>query len=120
MMAIDVSFKLFFIAVVIDFLTGVISAAARGALKSRTCSDGMFRSLGELITLVIFAIVAHYVPAVEDYVNIFTLGFVLKECISIMENLVKLGVSFPTPLVNMLNAYHDQVENGEIKKTSKR
>ena len=119
MLTIDVSFKLFFIAVVIDFLTGVISAARRGALKSRTCSDGMFRSLGELITLGIFAIVAYYVPGAGDYVNMFTLGFILKECISIMENLVKLGVSFPAPLVNMLNAYHEQMENGQIKKTSK-
>ena len=119
MLTLDVSFKLFFMAVVIDFLTGIISAGRHGALKSRTCSDGMFRSLGELITLGIFAIVAHYVPGVGDYVNIFTIGFILKECISIMENLVKLGVSFPAPLVNMLNAYHDQVENGQIKKTSK-
>ena len=119
MITLDVSFKLFFIAVVIDFLTGVISAARRGALKSRTCSDGMFRSLGELITLGIFAIVAYYVPGVGDYVNIFTLGFILKECISIMENLVRLGVSFPTPLVKILNAYHEQMENGQLKKTSK-
>ena len=120
MMTLDVSFKLFFIAVVIDFLTGVIGAARSGTLKSRTCSDGMFRSLGELITLAIFAIVAHYIPVVTDYVNVFTLGFILKECISIMENLIELGVSFPAPLVGMLNAYHDQFENGEIKKTSKR
>ena len=119
MLTLDVSFKLFFIAVVIDFLTGIISAGRHGALKSRTCSDGMFRSLGELITLAIFAIVAHYVPGVRDYMNVFTLGFILKECISIMENLVKLGVSFPAPLVSMLNAYHDQVESGKIKKTSK-
>ena len=119
MLTLDVSFKLFFMAVVIDFLTGIISAGRHGALRSRTCSDGMFRSLGELITLGIFAIVAYYVPGVGDYVNIFTIGFILKECISIMENLVKLGVSFPAPLVNMLNAYHDQVENGQIKKTSK-
>ena len=116
MLALEVSFKLFVMAVVIDFLTGIISAGRNGALKSRTCSDGMFRSLGELITLGIFAIVAYYVPGVGDYVNIFTLGFILKECISIMENLVKLGVSFPAPLVNILNAYHEQMENGQIKK----
>ena len=119
MLTLDVSFKLFFMAVVIDFLTGVISAAKNGKLKSRTCSDGMFRSLGELITLGIFAIVAYHVPGVGDYVNIFTIGCILKECISIVENLVKLGVSFPAPLVNMLNAYHEQMENGQIKKTSK-
>ena len=80
MLTLDVSFKLFFMAVVIDFLTGIISAGRNGTLKSRTCSDGMFRSLGELITLAIFAIVAHYIPGVVDYVNIFTLGFILKEC----------------------------------------
>ena len=46
-MTLDVSFKLFFIAV-------VIGAVRSGTLKSRTCSDGMFRSLGELVTLAHF------------------------------------------------------------------
>lgn len=109
-------FQLFFMAIVIDFITGIINAGKQGKLKSRTCSDGMFRTLGELIVLVIFIGVSYYVPDLANYVSVFILGFILKECISIMENLVGLGVELPTILVQTLNAWHEKIDSGEIKK----
>jgi toxin secretion/phage lysis holin len=109
-------FQLFFMAIVIDFITGIINAGKQGKLKSRTCSDGMFRTLGELIVLVIFIGVSYYVPDLANYVSVFILGFILKECISIMENLVGLGVELPTALVQTLNVWHEKVDSGEIKK----
>ena len=116
LISLGVLFKLFFIAIIIDFLTGVISAGKQGKLKSRTCSDGMFRTLGELIVLLIFITVSYYVPSLETYVNVFLIGFILKECISIMENLIQLGVELPTALVQTLNVWHEKVDSGEIKK----
>ena len=109
-------FQLFFMAIVIDFITGIINAGKQGKLKSRTCSDGMFRTLGELIVLVIFIVVSYYVPNLANYVSVFILGFILKECISIMENLVGLGVELPTILVQTLNAWHEKVDTEGIKK----
>ena len=109
-------FHLFFIAIVTDFITGIINAGKQGKLKSRTCSDGMFRTLGELIVLVIFIGVSYYVPDLANYVSVFILGFILKECISIMENLVGLGVELPTILVQTLNAWHEKVDTEGIKK----
>ena len=109
-------FQLFFMAIVIDFITGIINAGKQGKLKSRTCSDGMFRTLGELIVLVIFITVSHYVPDLANYVSVFILGFILKECISIMENLVGLGVELPAVLVQTLNAWHEKVDTEGIKK----
>ena len=109
-------FQLFFMAIVIDFITGIINAGKQGKLKSRTCSDGMFRTLGELIVLVIFIGVSYYVPDLANYVSVFILGFILKECISIMENLVGLGVELPAALVQTLNVWHEKVDSGEIKK----
>lgn len=109
-------FQLFFMAIVIDFITGIINAGKQGKLKSRTCSDGMFRTLGELIVLVIFIGVSYYVPDLSNYVSVFILGFILKECISIMENLVGLGVELPTILVQTLNAWHEKVDTEGIKK----
>ena len=44
----EILFKIFFIAIVIDFVTGVLVAAKNGRLKSRTCSNGMFRSIGNV------------------------------------------------------------------------
>ena len=116
MLSLGTLFQLFFIAIIIDFLTGIISAGKRGKLKSRTCSDGMFRTLGELIVLLIFITVSYYVPSLESYVNVFLMGFILKECISIMENLIQLGVELPTVLVQTLNVWHEKVDSGEIKK----
>ena len=109
-------FQLFFMAIVIDFITGIINAGKQGKLKSRTCSDGMFRTLGELIVLVIFITVSPYVPDLANYVSVFILGFILKECISIMENLVGLGVELPAILVQTLNAWHEKVDTEGIKK----
>ena len=116
MFSLGTLFQLFFMAIIIDFLTGIISAGKQGKLKSRTCSDGMFRTLGELIVLLIFITVSYYVPSLESYVNVFLIGFILKECISIMENLIQLGVELPTTLVQTLNVWHDKVDSGEIKK----
>ena len=116
MFSLGTLFQLFFIAIIIDFLTGIINAGKQGKLKSRTCSDGMFRTLGELIVLVIFIGVSYYVPDLANYVSVFILGFILKECISIMENLVGLGVELPTILVQTLNAWHEKVDTEGIKK----
>lgn len=116
MLSLGKLFHLFFIAIVTDFITGIINAGKQGKLKSRTCSDGMFRTLGELIVLVIFITVSYYVPDLANYVSVFILGFILKECISIMENLVGLGVELPTILVQTLNAWHEKVDTEGIKK----
>ena len=35
-------FLIFFIAIMIDFLTGILAAAKEGKLKSRTCSNDTF------------------------------------------------------------------------------
>ena len=70
-MEVGTLFQLFFMAIVTDFITGIINAGKQGKLKSRTCSDGMFRTLGELIVLVIFITVSHYVPDLANYVNVF-------------------------------------------------
>ena len=39
-------FLLFFGAIIIDFVTGVLVGAKEGKLKSRTCSNGIFRTIG--------------------------------------------------------------------------
>jgi toxin secretion/phage lysis holin len=109
-------FLIFFVGIVVDFITGILVAAKQGKLKSRTCSNGMFRSIGECIVLAIFVFVATYVPGFELLFSTFVVGFIFKEGLSIVENLVGLDVWIPDSIKRMLSIYVDKVENYDTKK----
>ena len=109
-------FLIFFVGIVVDFITGILVAAKQGKLKSRTCSNGMFRSIGECIVLAIFLFVATYVPGFELLFSTFVVGFIFKEGLSIVENLVGLDVWIPDSIKRMLSIYVDKVENYDTKK----
>lgn len=106
----EILFKVFFIAICIDFITGIIVAAKQGKLKSRTCSDGMFRSIGECVVLCIFIALNYYMPIINPYITTFIVGFMLKEGMSILENLVKLDVWVPEKLKSALEVGIDKIE----------
>ena len=108
-----VIFKLYFIAVCADFITGVTAAAKLGKLKSRSCAYGMYRSIGELILLGSAVVIFHYVPLIHDAIQYVMLGFLFKEGISICENLRKLDVWLPNFLVKTLEVGANKVDKGE-------
>ena len=85
-------FIIFFGAIVIDFVTGVLASAKEGKLKSRTCSSGIFRTMGEFIILTIFLCIDYLVPGISAILSTFIIGFIFKEGLSIIENLIKLDV----------------------------
>lgn len=112
--------RLFATLIAIDFVTGIVAAARQGRLKSRTCSNGLFRSIGEVLVLGTFVIVNHFIPNVHDYLVMFLWGFVAKELLSICENLVKLDVWLPQPLVKFLNLKIENIDNGEMPVVTKK
>ena len=91
LVTLEVLFMIFFGAIVTDFITGVLVAAKQGKLKSRTCSNGMFRSIGECIVLVIFILIERLVPGLSLILSTFVMGFVFKEAFNIIEELLKAG-----------------------------
>lgn len=109
-------FLIFFVGIIVDFMTGILVAAKQGKLKSRTCSNGMFRSIGECIVLSMFIFIATYIPGFELLFSTFVLGFIFKEGLSIVENLVNLDVWIPESIKRMLSTYVDKVDNYDIKK----
>ena len=109
-------FLIFFVGIIVDFITGILVAAKQGKLKSRTCSNGMFRSIGECIVLCMFIFIATYVPGFELLFSTFVVGFIFKEGLSIVENLVNLGVWIPDSIKRMLSIYVDKVEIYDTKK----
>ena len=104
-------FLIFFASIIVDFLTGVLVAAKQGRLKSRTCSNGMFRSIGECILLVLLIFIATYVPGCKPLFSTFVVGFIFKEWLSITENLVGLDVWIPESIKRMLSVYVNRVDN---------
>ena len=111
----EVLFMIFFGAIVTDFITGVLVAAKQGKLKSRTCSNGMFRSIGECIVLVIFMLIDQMVPGLNLILSTFILGFVFKEGLSIVENLVQLDVWIPDSIKQMLEVGVNKVNSKEVE-----
>ena len=120
LVTLEVLFMIFFGAIVTDFITGVLVAAKQGKLKSRTCSNGMFRSIGECIVLVIFILIDRLVPGLSLILSTFILGFVFKEGLSIVENLVQLDVWVPDSIKKMLEVGVNKVNSKEVEQNEHR
>ena len=71
-------FMLFFGAIIIDFVTGVLVGAKEGKLKSRICSNGIFRTMGEFIILTMFLCIDYIIPNISAMLSTFVLAFILK------------------------------------------
>ena len=108
-------FMLFFLAIIIDFITGVIVGAKEGKLKSRTCSNGIFRTMGEFVILTIFLCIDYIIPNISAMLSTFVIAFVFKEGLSIIENLIKLDVYIPNSIKRALEVGVEKVENKEVK-----
>ena len=119
LVTLEVLFMIFFGAIVTDFITGVLVAAKQGKLKSRTCSNGMFRSIGECIVLVIFILIDRLVPGLSLILSTFVLGFVFKEGLSIVENLVQLDVWIPDSIKQMLEVGVNKVNSKEVEQNER-
>lgn len=119
LVTLEVLFMIFFGAIVTDFITGVLVAAKQGKLKSRTCSNGMFRSIGECIVLVIFMLMDRLVPGLSLILSTFILGFVFKEGLSIVENLVQLDVWVPDSIKQMLEVGVNKVNSKEVEQNER-
>lgn len=112
--------RLFGFLIALDFLTGILAAARDGRLRSRTCSNGLFRSMGEIVVLGVFVLLNEMIPNVHDYLEMFMLGFILKELLSVCENLIKLDVWLPQPIIKLLSVGVDKIGSGELKVKSKK
>lgn len=109
LITLEVLFIIFFGAICVDFITGILVAAKHGRLKSRTCSDGIFRSIGECIVLFAFIFISKLIPSLELIFSTFIVGFIFKEALSIVENLAGLDVWIPEGLKKMLEVGIDKV-----------
>lgn len=104
-------YTLFAFFIFLDNVTGLIKAFKTGRIKSRTLRDGLFCSVGELVLLAIAIILVYFIPALNLFIFMLIFFMALKELISILENLVEIGVRLPKWLIKGLKVYTDKIEN---------
>lgn len=111
---IEILFYIFFASIIVDFVTGVLVALKEGRLKSRTCRNGMFQSIGECIVLLTFVFIAYLIPSISIVLSSFTIGFIFKEGLSICENLTRLDVWIPSSIRKGLEVGKDKIDKGDF------
>lgn len=104
-------YTLFAFFIFVDNVTGLIKAFKTGRIKSRSLRDGLFCSVGELVLLAIAIILVYFIPKISLFIFMLIFFMALKELISILENLVEIGVRLPKWLIKGLKVYTDKIEN---------
>ena len=110
-MTLNALYTLFAFFIFLDTVTGLIKAFKNCRIKSRTLRDGLFCSVGELVLLAIAIILVYFIPALNLFIFMLIFFMALKELISILENLVEIGVRLPKWLIKGLKVYTDKIEN---------
>lgn len=108
--------KIFFIlgliaiAMIIDFLTGTVSAKINQNIISQKGINGILRKICSMIVMIYFIPVSILIPEGIGIglVYVLYLGYLFMELKSILENLKKMGVD-----VSLFKNFVDEVEKNK-------
>ena len=115
---------LWFVCLVLDYLTGSAAALRNGLWSSRAARDGIWHKLGSVVAVLTAGIldltigmILQNLPGVSlpfDYEVFFcplvVIWYILTECGSIVENAAALGAEIPRWLARALAALRDRVD----------
>lgn len=112
------------VAIVFDFVTGLIKAKIYENISSKTGTKGLFKKISLLVCLFFGFFLDYTIPAMCEYISIeipfnmpfgMIIGFyiVLNECISICENLYACNPTImPKWIVKVLQTAKDKLDDG--------
>lgn len=108
--------KIFFIlgliavAMIIDFLTGTVSAKINQNIVSQKGINGILRKICSMIVMIFFIPVSILIPEGIGIglVYVLYLGYLMMEIKSILENLKKMGLD-----VTLFKTFVDEVEKNK-------
>lgn len=99
---IDIAMKSLLIVIVIDYITGVISAIYNKKLNSTIGLKGILKKFSYLIIVSLSVILDRIVGDTGAIRTLIIYFFVANDGISIVENIGKMGVPLPKKLTEVL------------------
>lgn len=99
---IDIAMKSLLIVIVIDYITGVMSAIYNKKLNSTIGLKGILKKFSYLIIVSLSVILDRIVGDTGAIRTLVIYFFVANDGISIVENIVKMGVPLPKKLTEVL------------------
>lgn len=105
----------FLLMIIIDVLTGLLKAGSTGNLDSRIGLKGMLKHTTIVLLVIVMEIITRLIN-MQWVSQSFCLYYSLQYIFSILENLDKMGIPFPTWLRNIFKRMgQDLDEKGKIE-----
>jgi toxin secretion/phage lysis holin len=111
-----------FAAILLDYMTGTLAGRANEGISGKKMTDGIYKKTG-LILLLVFGFLMdvafnqfiaqgfnYQLPFDMPIGLIISVWIFITEAISICENLERLGVPIPAPLVKMLRKVEQKID----------
>ena len=106
----DIAFQVLCVFMVLDYVTGVMSAFVNMKLSSKQGIKGIFKKLAILCTIIVAVMLDRVLDT--DALRIATiLCLVGNEGISLLENLTRLGAPIPGQIVDALSQLRGKCDN---------
>lgn len=98
----DIALKSLLIVIIIDYLTGIASAIYNKQLSSRVGFKGLLKKFCYLL-IVALAVVIDNLTGQSGVIRTLVIYFLVSnDGISIIENMVELGIKLPSKLIDVL------------------
>lgn len=123
-----VSIIILIIAMVLDYISGIIKSYETNTLSSKVGAKGIIKKFSYFLVIVISFIIDFilcnytlneinlYYPIVSE---IIIAWFVINEVISILENVSEIGVPLPKFIINITSHLKNNLDNININKGDK-
>lgn len=98
----DIALKCLIVVIIIDYLTGVLSAIYNKKLNSIIGTKGIIKKVGYLCIVALSTIIDIITGQTGVIRTLVIYFFVANEGISIIENIAEMGVPMPKKLIDAL------------------
>ena len=97
----DLPLQILLVAMVLDYISGILKAFYLGEVSSRVGYKGLVKKVGILFTIVV-ANLTDIVFGLTIFRSAICMFFCMNELVSVLENIALLGVPIPEFLTNKL------------------
>ena len=110
---IDIALECFLVAIVLDYITGILNAGYNKKLNSKIGLKGILKKLG-LLSLIALAVIIDKITGANGVVRTLVIYYlVANEGLSIIENLAGMNIIIPELLKEKLEQIKKGGENND-------